>query len=158
VTKRLTAFLLLAGYLFAVAAAIAWASTKHVDRVIGFGQIRFQGAGPERWASRYRRQHRLVASLRHQLVGRLDRIVWLVDAFGCIHRYEGAWDANTGNGYYGGLQMDRSFMSAYAPDVYRAEGTADNWSPSEQIATAIVAYTVRGFEPWPNTARMCGLR
>src|SRR5438876_5647928 len=24
----------------------------------------------------------------------------------CIHHYEGSWTANTGNGYYGGLQMD----------------------------------------------------
>ncbi|HXH87243.1 MAG TPA: hypothetical protein VNI55_01370, partial [Gaiellaceae bacterium] len=31
---------------------------------------------------------------------------WLVNGFLCIHRYEGAWNANTGNGYFGGLQMD----------------------------------------------------
>jgi hypothetical protein len=30
---------------------------------------------------------------------------WLWGAFMCIHRYEGAWDAATGNGYYGGLQF-----------------------------------------------------
>src|SRR6185436_13142983 len=28
----------------------------------------------------------------------------------CIHRGEGAWRSNTGNGYYGGLQMDLEFQ------------------------------------------------
>ena len=28
----------------------------------------------------------------------------------CIHRYEGAWNSATGNGYYGGLQMDVGFQ------------------------------------------------
>src|SRR5439155_1969022 len=34
---------------------------------------------------------------------------FLRDAFLCIHRYEGGWSSNTGNGYYGGLQMDLGF-------------------------------------------------
>jgi resuscitation-promoting factor RpfA len=80
----------------------------------------------------------------------------------CIASHEagpehGGWRANTGNGYYGGLQMDRSFQQAYAPDLYRAKGTADNWSPEEQIRAAARAVRARGFTPWPNTARMCGL-
>jgi hypothetical protein len=37
----------------------------------------------------------------------------------CIHRYEGSWGAATGNGYYGGLQMDLSFQRSYAPKVLR---------------------------------------
>ena len=28
----------------------------------------------------------------------------------CIHEHEGAWNANTGNGYYGGLQMTLWFQ------------------------------------------------
>jgi hypothetical protein len=36
-------------------------------RVVGHGQIRFDGAGPERWAQRWRAQHRLVTALRHRL-------------------------------------------------------------------------------------------
>ena len=40
----------------------------------------------------------------------------------CIHSHEGAWDANTGNGYYGGLQADMEFMSAYAPGPAAGEG------------------------------------
>lgn len=81
----------------------------------------------------------------------------LVDAFKCIHRHEGPWDANTGNGYFGGLQMDRAFMARYGWRLYRVKGTADRWTPAEQIRVAIVAHRTRGFWPWPNTARMCGL-
>lgn len=29
---------------------------------------------------------------------------WLAQAQ-CVHRHEGAWTANTGNGYYGGMQF-----------------------------------------------------
>jgi hypothetical protein len=76
----------------------------------------------------------------------------------CIHRYEGAWDANTGNGYYGGLQMDKEFQQAYGPELLQAKGTADHWTPLEQMQVAERAYqSGRGFYPWPNTARMCGL-
>lgn len=82
----------------------------------------------------------------------------LWQAFTCIHRHEGAWNANTGNGYYGGLQMDSSFMRTYGGDYLTAWGTADNWPPAVQIAVAMRAYlSGRGFYPWPNTARMCGL-
>lgn len=75
----------------------------------------------------------------------------------CIHAGEGAWDANTGNGYYGGLQMDLEFQRTYAPWLLRSKGTADHWSPREQMLTAERAWRTRGFWPWPNTARRCGL-
>jgi hypothetical protein len=75
----------------------------------------------------------------------------------CIHRYEGAWnDPNAP--YYGGLQMDWSFMQAYGPTLLRQKGTADHWTPLEQIWVAERAFeSGRGFYPWPNTARWCGL-
>jgi hypothetical protein len=83
---------------------------------------------------------------------------WLQDAFVCIHGYEGAWNANTGNGYYGGLQMDDGFMRDYGSDFMRRWGTADHWPPWAQIAASVRAYrSGRGFWPWPNTARACGL-
>ena len=76
----------------------------------------------------------------------------------CIHSHEGSWNANTGNGYYGGLQMDYSFMSSYGAALLRAKGTANNWTPLEQMWVAERAYSSgRGFKPWPNTARRCGL-
>jgi len=78
--------------------------------------------------------------------------------FMCIHRFEGSWTANTGNGYYGGLQMDGVFQRLYGPDLFRRKGTANHWTPLEQIWVAERAYrSGRGFYPWPNTARFCGL-
>jgi len=82
----------------------------------------------------------------------------LLSAFTCIHHYEGAWNANTGNGYYGGLQMDRRFQSLYGSDFVSKWGTADNWPTWAQLTAAVRAYqSGRGFYPWPNTARACGL-
>ena len=77
----------------------------------------------------------------------------------CIagHESHATWDVSTGNGYYGGLQMDRGFQQAYAPGLYRAKGTADHWTAEEQMRAAERAIATRGFTPWPNTARMCGL-
>jgi hypothetical protein len=83
---------------------------------------------------------------------------WLTGAFTCIHRYEGAWNANNGNGYYGGLQMDYTFMQHYGGGYLHRWGTADHWPAWAQIATSVRAYrSGRGFWPWPNTARACGL-
>jgi hypothetical protein len=77
----------------------------------------------------------------------------------CIAEHEShrTWDISTGNGYYGGLQMDRQFQRTYAPALYRTKGTADNWTAEEQMRTAERARATRGFHPWPNTARTCGL-
>ena len=79
--------------------------------------------------------------------------------FECIARHESTstWNINTGNGYYGGLQMDRDFQRTYAPGLYARKGTANNWTRAEQIRTAARAVPRRGFHPWPNTARTCGL-
>lgn len=83
-------------------------------------------------------------------------------AWQCIHRYERSpaqgWRTNTGNGYYGGLQMDISFQRHYGSELYARKGTADRWSSIEQMWVAERAYqSGRGFYPWPNTARYCGL-
>lgn len=77
----------------------------------------------------------------------------------CIHHYEGPWN-DTGDPYWGGLQMDRSFMESYGGDVIRRHhgGFANTWTPLEQMTVAERAFRAgRGFGPWPNTARMCGL-
>lgn len=75
----------------------------------------------------------------------------------CLQRYEGSWtDAN--DPYWGGLQMDRSFMVSYAPGHLLRRGWANRWSPIEQMWVAERALRAgRGFYPWPSTARMCGL-
>ena len=85
------------------------------------------------------------------------RAAWL-----CIHRYERhprqGWATRTGNGYFGGLQMDLAFQRTYGPELLRRKGTADRWTPLEQMWVAERAYrSGRGFYPWPNTARSCGL-
>lgn len=74
----------------------------------------------------------------------------------CIHRYEGSWQ-DTGYPFWGGLQMDMNFQAAYGASLLAAKGTADNWTPLEQMWTAEKAIRTRGFYPWPNTARVCGL-
>lgn len=74
----------------------------------------------------------------------------------CIHRYEASW-TDPGAPYYGGLQMDREFQATYGGALLRSKGTADNWTPLEQMWVAERAYKTRGFWPWPNTARYCGV-
>ncbi len=77
--------------------------------------------------------------------------------FLCIHHYEGSW-TDSGSLYYGGLQMDLGFQRTYAPRLLRTKGTADHWTPLEQMWAAERAHrSGRGFYPWPNTARYCGL-
>ena len=71
--------------------------------------------------------------------------------------YEGAW-SDSGSPYYGGLQMDISFQASYGGPLLATKGTAENWTPLEQMWVAERAYrSGRGFYPWPNTARACGL-
>jgi hypothetical protein len=77
-------------------------------------------------------------------------------AFLCIHHFEGSW-TDGGGPYYGGLQMDLGFQRSYGGWLLRTKGTADHWTPLEQIWTAEKASRSRGFWPWPNTARFCGL-
>jgi hypothetical protein len=75
----------------------------------------------------------------------------------CIHSFEGSWrDPNPP--FFGGLQMDYSFARAYGGEFLHAWGTPDNWPPFVQLTVAMRAILAgRGFGPWPNTARMCGL-
>ena len=77
-------------------------------------------------------------------------------AFMCIHRYEGSWN-DAGAPFYGGLQMNYGFQASYGGALLRQKGTADHWTPLEQIWVAEKALRSRGFYPWPNTARYCGL-
>lgn len=76
--------------------------------------------------------------------------------WGCIHQREGSWAASN-DGYGGGLQMDSSFQHSYGPEFQREYGWASNWPIWAQLIAAERAYRSRGFNPWPNTARACGL-
>ena len=104
----------------------------------------------ELWQRRAEKAQRLAQNPPH-------RRQWL-----CIHRYERhpaqGWATRTGNGYYGGLQMDISFQRTYGGELLRRKGTANRWTAAEQMCVAERAYrSGRGFYPWPNTARSCGL-
>lgn len=97
------------------------------------------------WRQRYRAVVRAAAHPPH-------KTGWL-----CIHRFEGSWK-DSGDPYWGGLQMDRGFMRSYAPLVLLRRGWADSWTPLEQMWVAERAHrSGRGYGPWPNTARYCGL-
>ena len=78
-------------------------------------------------------------------------------AWRCLQRYEGSW-VDSGAPYYGGLQMDLGFQQRYGAYLLRKKGTANHWTPLEQMWVAERALRAgRGFYPWPNTARVCGL-
>lgn len=106
------------------------------------------------WVARFRSALRGHKRYLQSLLARRSQLLY--EKWRCIHEHEGAWNANTGNGYYGGLQMDVSFQRAYGPEFMSRWGTADRWPVWAQIEAAERAYAVRGFSPWPNTARMCG--
>ena len=101
------------------------------------------------------RVHRLwvkrARTARKQAANPPHKAAWL-----CIHRHEGAWD-DPNAPYWGGLQMGVAFMQAFGAGLLRAKGTADNWTPLEQMWAAERAHRTMGFHPWPNTARFCGL-
>lgn len=86
----------------------------------------------------------------------------------CIHHYEGSW-TDSGAPYWGGLQMDWSFQNTYGYTYVNVFGhwvkvsftnlwgTADHWPIKAQLQAGRNAYKSRGWYPWPNTARYCGL-
>ena len=82
-----------------------------------------------RWALSYWKAHAAAARRAAHDPPRLA--AWL-----CIHRHEGPWNANTGNGYFGGLQMDVPFQRTYGPDRVRAKALAHRWGAIEQIWVA----------------------
>jgi hypothetical protein len=93
-------------------------------------------------------------AVKHPPYGKSSEEVALL----CIHGGEGAWDSNTGNGFENGLQMDRSFQRSYGSSYLRVLGPAWTWPVSVQLAVGILAVkSGRGYAPWPNTARACGL-
>jgi hypothetical protein len=54
--------------------------------------------------------------------------------------------------------MDISFQRTYGGELLRRKGTANRWTAAEQMWVAERAFrSGRGFYPWPNTARSCGL-
>jgi hypothetical protein len=126
------------------------ATARHWEIVMGRPHARSGAPLNTRRALRFWRLHtrrvlRLAAHPPH-------RTGWL-----CIHRFEGSW-ADSGDPYWGGLQMDRGFMRTYAPRLLLRRGLANRWTSLEQMWVAERAHrSGRGYWPWPNTARACGL-
>lgn len=63
----------------------------------------------------------------------------------------GHWDDNTGNGYYGGLQMDLTFWTNYGGLRYAHR--PDLASELEQITIAERGLAVQGIGSWPICGR-----
>ena len=80
----------------------------------------------------------------------------LYEKWRCIHEHEGAWN-DPDPPHYGGLQFDDSFQRTYGPEFCARWGDAGNWPVWAQLTAAERAYQTRGFGPWPNTRRMCGV-
>jgi len=122
------------------------------QRIMGVPVTRVLPNAPEEFAKKLSAWSRFTTSIRRRAQHPPHLQQWM-----CIHRYEGAWqDPNPP--YFGGLQMDVQFQRTYGGSVFRRKGTADHWTPLEQMWTAERAHrSGRGFYPWPNTARSCGL-
>jgi hypothetical protein len=105
----------------------------------------------DRWRMRVDRHTIVLARARLRAARALaigHRALWL-----CIHSREaGAWDANTGNGYYGGLQMTAGWGGVARPDLL---------SPAAQMSLAEGQYRASGYShawlvgQWPNTSPPC---
>lgn len=119
-------------------------ATGHAERSPGCAYVR--------WAARRWRGHALRA--------RAAYLTWLEQTYErwrCIHEHEGAWSSNTGNGYFGGIQMTIWFQRTYAPEFVARWGTADRWPVWAQLLAGERARISDGdFHQW-GTAGMCGL-
>jgi hypothetical protein len=68
----------------------------------------------------------------------------------------GRWHINTGNGYYGGLQISRSTWHAYGGGKYAA--LPHRATPREQIRIGEKIKRNQGWGAWPSCSRRLHLR
>jgi len=68
----------------------------------------------------------------------------------------GIWSRNSGNGYYGGVQMDMTFWRRYGGTAYAAR--PDLASRESQVVVAERGLAVQGWVAWPACSRKLGLR
>ena len=66
------------------------------------------------------------------------------------------WSANTGNGYYGGLQFDRGTWLRHGGGAYAS--TANRATRVQQIVVAQRTLAAQGWGAWPVCSRRLGLR
>ena len=67
----------------------------------------------------------------------------------------GQWSADSGNGYYGGLQLSQADWEKYGGLNYAQ--SADEASRSQQIAIAEQLLDDQGLTPWPTCGPLSGL-
>ncbi|NYD42987.1 transglycosylase family protein [Nocardioides panaciterrulae] len=68
----------------------------------------------------------------------------------------GNWHINTGNGYYGGLQISRSTWAGYGGRRYAA--LPSQATKAEQIRVAERIRRGQGWGAWPVCSRRAGVR
>ncbi len=119
-------------------------ATSHAERHTA--SLAFLRWIEHRWSTRRIQARRFALAHHVSTVG--HRALWL-----CIHSREGAWDAQTGNGYYGGLQMTYGWDGLV--------GNAALLSPAAQMQAAETGYQRSGYSAawlegqWPNTSPPC---
>ncbi|CAM5590226.1 hypothetical protein SVIOM342S_08551 [Streptomyces violaceorubidus] len=67
----------------------------------------------------------------------------------------GAWSQNSGNGYYGGLQLSQDAWEQYGGLDYAP--SADQASRSQQIRIAEKVHAAQGIAAWPTCGLLAGL-
>ena len=68
----------------------------------------------------------------------------------------GRWHINTGNGYYGGLQISRSTWYGFGGGRYAA--LPSRASKTQQIQVAERIKRAQGWGAWPTCSRRIGVR
>jgi hypothetical protein len=68
----------------------------------------------------------------------------------------GRWNVNTGNSYFGGLQMDMTFWRRHGGLAFAPR--PDLATREQQISVAQRGQTVQGWQAWPACSRRLGLR
>lgn len=132
----------------------AWQDTAFVKRTrTAHAEQRTRSVKYLRWLARHWSVRRMAARIHAQNPPNLS--FWM-----CVHGREGAWnDPNAP--YWGGLQMGTWFMRTYGWNLLQRKGTADNWTPLEQVWVAERAWQKEGYSvswlygQWPNTAPPC---
>ena len=67
----------------------------------------------------------------------------------------GNWDADTGNGFKGGLQFTQSTWKAFGGGKYAS--SPDEASREEQIAVAKKVQAEQGWDAWPTCSKKLGM-
>jgi hypothetical protein len=149
---------------FTAASAVYRTKTWHMERVMTERVVSRPVPVPkstsELEAARYRMEiwRSRAASDWQRFTNPPNYSSWL-----CIRSHETAppfdsWRTDSKNGYYGGVQMNSTFMQQYGSYLLALKGNANHWTKLEQIWVAERGRRVQGWGAWPATSRMCGLR